>query len=480
MSYQKFTKDIGIIGLTNLATILKGIVILPFITKLLGAENYGIWAQLGITLSLITPIILLGLPSSLVRFLAAEKNKKEIQEGVCSVLAVVFSIALIAALLLIIFSSPIAGFFQCQSILVKILSFIIILECLNSVILNTFRVFQRIKTYAFFTIIQSLGEAGLVTLAVLSGYGLFGAVISLLAIRLIIFLISFSLILKTIGIKIPTFSKIKEYLSLGLPTVASNTSYWIVTSSDRYLIGWFLGVLFVGYYAPAYTLGNIINFFVFPFIIVLPAVLSKLFDENKINEARDYLKYSLKYFLMIAVPSVFGLSILSKPLLILFSTETIAENASYVTPFVALSILLYGTSSIFSEIFPLVKKTRLSAKIWIIVASVNLGLNFVFIPIFGIMGAAITTLLAYSFALILICYFSFKELRFEIEWVSIVKSILASILMTLFILWFSPTGLSKTVLAIVLGVFVYGTAIFLLRGLNEKEISFLKSFRLNA
>jgi O-antigen/teichoic acid export membrane protein len=269
-------------------------------------------------------------------------------------------------------------------------------------------------------------------------------------------------------------------LSLGLPTVASNTSYWIVTSSDRYLIGWFLGVLFVGYYAPAYTLGNIINFFVFPFIIVLPAVLSKLFDENKINEARDYLKYSLKYFLMIAVPSVFGLSILSKPLLILFSTETIAENASYVTPFVALSILLYGTSSIFSEIFPLVKKTRLSAKIWIIVASVNLGLNFVFIPIFGIMGAAITTLLAYSFALILICYFSFKELRFEIEWVSIVKSILASILMTLFILWFSPTGLSKTVLAIVLGVFVYGTAIFLLRGLNEKEISFLKSFRLNA
>lgn len=42
-SCKKFTKDIGIIGLTNLIVVLKDLVILPFITKLLGTESYGIW-----------------------------------------------------------------------------------------------------------------------------------------------------------------------------------------------------------------------------------------------------------------------------------------------------------------------------------------------------------------------------------------------------------------------------------------------------
>ena len=80
MSYQKFTKDIGIIGLTELVIALKGLVILPIITKLLGVENYGIWAQLIVTLSLITPIATLGLPYTLVRFLAAKKDKKGIKD----------------------------------------------------------------------------------------------------------------------------------------------------------------------------------------------------------------------------------------------------------------------------------------------------------------------------------------------------------------------------------------------------------------
>jgi len=473
-SYKKFTKDIGLISLARLAVILKGIIILPFITKLLGAENYGVWAQLGATLGLIAPIILLGLPFSLIRFLAAEKNKKEIQEGIYSALAVIGGFALIITLVLILFSNPIAAFFQCRSFLIKILAFTIFLQCLNTIPLTLFQAFQEIGKYSFFTIFQSFGEAGLVASAVLLDYGLSGAVISLLIIRLVIFLIVFSLTLKKFGIKIPSFSRIKEYLSFGLPTVASNTSYWTITSSDRYLIGLFLGVLFVGYYAPAYTIGNVITFFVFPFIIVLPAVLAKSFDENKINKVKIYLKYSLKYFLMIAIPAVFGLSVLSKPLLILVSTKEIAENAFYITPFVAVSILLYGSSSIFGGILTLVKKTKISAKIWTAAAFFNLGLNFLFIPIFGILGAAVTTLISYFFASALICYYSYKELRFKIDWKSLMKSIFASSLMSLFIIWFNPVGLLKTLTAILLGVIVYGILIILFKNIDKKEFNFFK------
>ena len=78
--YKKFTKYVTLIGLINITGQLKGIIVLPIITKLLGAMDFGIWTQLRVTVNLLTPFILLDLPSSIVRFLAAEKNKEEIQE----------------------------------------------------------------------------------------------------------------------------------------------------------------------------------------------------------------------------------------------------------------------------------------------------------------------------------------------------------------------------------------------------------------
>ncbi|MFA7714941.1 MAG: oligosaccharide flippase family protein, partial [Candidatus Paceibacterota bacterium] len=79
MPHRKFTKDIGIVSLANLAIALKTLIFLPIITKVLGAGNYGIWIQIIAAISLATPLVTMGLPYTLVRFLAAEKDKKEIQ-----------------------------------------------------------------------------------------------------------------------------------------------------------------------------------------------------------------------------------------------------------------------------------------------------------------------------------------------------------------------------------------------------------------
>ena len=475
-SYQKFAKNFGIIGLANLFVAIEGIIFLPIITKILGAISYGIWSQLGVTVSLLTPIVLLGLPGALVRFLAAEKDKREIQEGFYSVLTLIFVFALTVALFLTIFSQSIANFFQCSSVLIKILALIVLFQCLNLTLLSFFQTFQKIRKYAVFLILQVSSEIGLVVASVFLGYGLFGAVLSLLAIRLLIFLSLFILILKKIGFRIPVFSKIKNYLSFSLPTVLSSVSYWLVTSSDRYLIGFFLGVLFVGYYTPAYSIGNILTFFIYPFAFMLPPALSKLFEEGKTDEVRIYLNYSLKYFLVIAIPATFGLSILSKQILTIFSTKEIAANSYFITPFVVLSILLYGIYIIFVQILSILKKTKIFGVIWLIAALLNIVLNIVLIPFFGILAAALTTLLSYSFALLLVYYYSSKDFQFEIDWQFVVKSILASILMSLFIVWFNPLGLLKTILAIIFGVLIYGVIIFLLKCFNKEEIEFIKSF----
>lgn len=473
-SHFKFTKNIGIMGFINVLMALKGIILLPILTKSLSVENFGIWSQIMVSLSLITPIAVLGLPYALIRFLPAEKERKEIQEGIYSVLALVFIFTLVIAALLMFLAGPIGDFLQSPPNFIKLLGLVIIFECLNLVLLNVVIAFQKINRYFYLTIFSIFGELGLIAGVIILGYGLWGAIISFLAIRIIVFLVLFNFILKEKGIKVPTFQRIKEYLAFGLPSITSSISYWIIAASDRYLIGAFLGVVFVGYYSPAYSIGNLINFFIYSFVSILPATLSKFFDENKIEEVRKYLKYSLKYFLMIAIPSVFGLSILSRQLLTIFSTPEIASNSYYITPFVVVSILLYGTYVIFGQVFVLFKKTKISGTIWMAAALLNLGLNFIFIPWFGILGAAITTLLSYTFASSLTWYYSSRKFLFEIDWKFIMKSVFASAIMSLAILWFNPMGLLNTVMAIILGVLLYGILIFLFKGFKTKEIEFLK------
>jgi O-antigen/teichoic acid export membrane protein len=283
MSYKKFTKDIGMVGLTQLITALSGIIVLPVITKLLGAENYGVWTQLMVTLGLISPIAILGLPYTLVRFLAGEKDKREIQDGIWSVFTIIFCVSIIISLFLISFSIPISRLFNCDKVFVQILPFIIMFFCLNLLFSNIFRAFQQTKEYCFFSIFENLGETGLVILSIFLGYRLFGAVLSVLIMQFITFLIMGALIIKRIGIKIPQFRKIKNYLAFSLPNIMGDISFWVIQSSDKYFVGFFLGTLFVGYYAPAYTLGGVISFFLAPLVFLLPATLSKHYDENKID-----------------------------------------------------------------------------------------------------------------------------------------------------------------------------------------------------
>ena len=425
-THKKFTKDVGIIGIVNLLIGVKGLFLLPILTKTLGVHDYGIWIQIVVTISLIAPFATLMLPGAMVRFLAGEKNKKEIQEGFFSTSVLVFFISMSFSILLIILSEPFAeNLLGDGKDLIKIVALIIPIWSLNLVFLDFFRTFQQIKTYAVFTILEAYGDVALIAYFVLSGYGIFGAVLSLLIVRAFLFLIMGCLIIIQIGVKLPNFSRLTDYISFSLPILPSALSAWVVSSSDRYVIGFFMGAVFVGFYSPGYAVGSIINMYIGPLAFILFPVLSKMYDEKKYEDVKIYLRYSLKYFLMLAIPSAFGLSLLSKPILMILSTPEIASQGYLITPFVAVSALLYGAYVIFTQIINLVKKTKITGAIWMIAAVLNLGLNIVVVPYIGILGAAITTLIAFALAFGLTAYYSFEYFKFDIDIGFILKSIFA-------------------------------------------------------
>ena len=476
--YIQFSRRIGLIGITNLLISLSGLILLPILTKTLPIEDYGTYVQITVTIGLVPGIVMLGLPYTMVRFLAAAKAREEIQEGYYSIVGITVVTAGVTSLALFILAEPIAAaLFDNRVAITRILAAIVFLECMNGLQFNYFRTFQQIKRYSGLTFFKTCLQLVLVGALVLAGYGILGATVGLFVTDLVLFLIMGILIVSEIGVVIPRFRNLREYLSFGLPTVPGNLSSWVVNSSDRYVIALFLGTAYVGYYSPGYTLGNVVSMFIAPLSFMLPAVLSKYYDDDNLSDVKTVLSYSMKYFLALAIPSVVGLSLLSKPLLTILSTPEIADQGYLITPFLALGGLLFGLYAIITQILVLEKKTGITGTIWIVAAVLNLGLNIIFVPRIGILGAAATTLVVYSLAFILSVYYSFKYLAFPVDGSFILKCLVAAAIMGVVVVIGGAQmsgGLVGIILLVGISALIYGAGLFILRGFKKEEIRFFR------
>ena len=474
-SYEKFTKDVGLIGLTNLILAFRGLILLPIISKIIGPSGYGIWALVGVTLGLVAPIYEMGLTTSFIRFIAAEKDKREIQEGFFSVFFVMICCSSVIALLLLYLSNPLSNLFfggADAALIVQITAIIVPFSAMSTGCSGYFIAFRQMKTYSLFTIAQNFGEFVLIAGSVLSGFGIIGIVFSLLVVRVLTSSIALYIILSQIGIKRPNFSHLKSYLKFGLPLLPTNIFAWVTELSDRYIIGYFLGITSVGIYSVGYGLVGFIRSFRVPLTHVLGPTLSKSYDEGKNIETQAYLRYSLKYFLTLAIPCVFGLSLLGKQILRIFTTSEFVSGY-IVIPFVAIAILLYGVyATTGAQVLKLAKKTKVLGSIWCIAGLANLGLNIVFVPRFGIFAAAATTLFSYTLATCITMYFAFQQFTFKIDWIFILKSLVASGAMSLVIIGLNPTQAGEVLLVVGLGAAVYGITLFLLKSFDNNEIKF--------
>lgn len=478
VSYQKFARDVGFIGTVQILTSLGTFFLLPIITKTLGTYDYGIWAQINITVSLITPLALMGLSMGFVRFLSAETEPKVIKEAVYSLLFFVTISGFVASFLMYIFAGPLAtyGFRDPEAAYyIQIGSFLILLNVIESISLFYFRIFRQIKKFSYLTLFETFGKLFLILILLKIGFGLHGVILATLVVQSCIILISLLIILSQIGFVIPRFIYIKEYLQFSLPLTPNALIRWITESSDRYLVTYFLGLGYVGVYSAACSIGNLIQLFVSPLQLILLPELSKLFDEDKIDQVRIYMSHSLRYFLLITIPAVFGLSALAKPLLGIFTTEDFLSGW-LVIPIIALSGLLAGIFQIFVNIMFLVKETKSTTYINIVAALSNVLLNLLLIPSMGIIGAALSTLISYFLMIVFCIWVSMKHFVFDFYFYDIAKSIFSSIAMYLFVSHFIVSNIYELFGVAGMGALIYIFVMFLIGGFSKYELAVVKKY----
>lgn len=477
MTYKKFIKHVAGVGIANLIIAIQGILLIPIITKYLGAHDYGIWIQLMLIVALLVPLSMLGLNAAVVRFLAGEKDKQKIVEAFFSSTFIVALLSLILAIVIFLLSDHVSFYlFKDSSLsnLIKITGAILVIQSLNLMGLSLFRTFRRIKAYSILTVFQSIGELLLLAYIVFSGYDLLIMLLGVLIIRTAFTLIIFSIIVSNIGFTLPHFYNTRTYLSYCLPLMVVFSFAFIISSSDRFIIGFLLGPASVGVYSVSYSISSIISLMWFPIAFVMFPTITKLWEEKDIEGVKSYFKLVFKFFSILAIPIIFGLSILSKQIILLLSTPEFVPSYNLI-PIIGAGYFFYICIVYLGEyILSLLKKTKVTGLLYTFFGFFNLGFTFLFVSQIGILGAAIATFLTYFFLAISLLYISFKYVFIDLDLFSIMKSIVAAIIMSVFIWMYNPISVMAVFLSILFGAIVYFVLLLLLNTFNKDEILFLK------
>ena len=474
--YIGYAKDVGFVAGAQVVVSLLQFARLPILTKWLGASLYGTWSLIWVTVVLITPLATLGLGMAMVRFLAAERDVARIRERFLSVVFTVLAAGVFVSIILILcsdlFASSIIGDIN-SSHLVKLASFMILTQALSQMSIAFFRTFRQMKLYSVLLLAKAAAQLGLMVALLLLGWELKGVIIAVLISDILCLAVALSAALTQIGFRFPRFTELKDYLKYGLPLVPSSAILWVIHSSDRYMVGYFMEAKDVGIYAAAYAVASIISLLLGPLQVVLLPAVSKSYDDGEIAKSRTYLKYSLKYLMLLAIPAAFGLSVLASPLIRILTTSEFTSG-SVVIPFVGSGLVLYGLYQVCMNTLYLVKKTSWILWLLSISAALNIGLNLLLIPRLGILGAAVATLIAYAVLGILTLVVSFRYFKFDLGFSFIMKSILASAIMTLAIWLFNPVSITAVTISILLGMVIYFAMIFALKAFSKSELGMVK------
>jgi O-antigen/teichoic acid export membrane protein len=474
--HSLFAKRVGLTAVSTFIASLAPIILLSVLTKTTAAEGYGVWIQVTITADILPLLTTLGLTVSMMRLLAGVKIRDEVREGFYASLSMALLSSALVSLTFYFLAEPLASIlFDGNTAVATILPAIIFVASFNYVCLGYFRAMQQIKRFAFFTAFLPCCSIVIVSTFVLLGYGISGAVLGLLLAQLLLSFLLAIKIVSELGVALPKFSHARSYLALGLPTVPSNLSYWIVNSSDRYVISIFLGAAAVGYYSPGYTVGYCIVLAVSPVSIILLPTLSAYFENHRIDQVKTTLSYCLKYFLALAIPAAFFLSLLSKQILTVLTTPDIAAQGYAVTPYITASALLFGVYGLVGNVLVLEKRTYVLATIWLLAAVLNLALTLFLVPRIGIIGAAIATLFAFACVFALVAYYARQYVRGGVSIRFALKSGAASLAMSFVIIALNPQGLLPIVLVAALCACIYVILLWILKGIGYEELIFFKN-----
>ena len=198
------------------------------------------------------------------------------------------------------------------------------------------------------------------------------------------------------------------------------------------------------------------------------------------QKSRALVESVTRTYILLAVPLVVLLCVFARPLVAMLTTAPYHEGYRLV-PFVAAAIFLSGLEERFESGLLYQKKTGIIMRLVAAAGLANLALNLFFVPRYGYLAAAVTTLACYAALFLAIMFISLKHFMWKFPLLTLARSAGAALVMAVIVLSFFSFSNSFSALdlflALTLAMTIYCAGVLLLREISVAEIRGLMSLK---
>ena len=385
------------------------------ITRNVGAEAWGIFALCFAVLNITSIFCRLGVDVALIKFVSSFQNKiAEIKGVYMNGLFLVFISSVFFSILFYCFADEIAVFLfkkEQLSLYFKIISFAIVPFSIVNVNVQTLRGLKKIKEFAFFQYISKF---------------LFAIIFFLLFTKLDNFeeyIVSvYSYTFSVLLILIATLFYINKYfkgtnakktiniykiLKTSFPMLFSSSMLLLLVWIDTIMIGIFSTEKNVGIYNVALKLATTTSFILVAVNSIVAPKISETFNNARMHEFRKLVKDSTRIIFFSTLPLLIILFLFPEFLLSFFGKEFIIAKEVFFILLVGQVINVMSGSV--GYILQMTGKEKKYQNILLVSLFLNIILNLLLIPIFGIKGAAIASVVSLAFWNLYSVFYIYKK-----------------------------------------------------------------------
>ena len=258
----------------------------------------------------------------------------------------------------------------------------------------------------------------------------------------------------------------KELLRFSYPlmfvTILGTLMHWM----DILMLGYFTDTTTVGLYHPAARTAGLLRTVLLAFMGIFAPMMSEYHRQGDVGEMGKLYKLIVRWIVSLSLPLAIIIIIYSKKIMMLFGVQYLsASNVLMVLTTAAFIQTLFGGGG---QTLTMTGFTKVNLFNSIIVVLINIILNLLWIPQYGIIGAAYATLISMALLgllrivevnhLIKITPFSLK----------LMKPIIAGVIMTAVLIYIKPVVLplhtiTSLIIITLVGLLSFFTMLWLLR-----------------
>jgi len=393
---KRTVKHTAFFAFGNIAPKLSGFILLPIYTKLISVADYGILGLLEVIELIATHILSVGIPQALLRWHDLTESEAKKKNYIFTIFAFLVCLCIFALIIVIplrnmfaesLFDKKVFGDFFIY--LFASISFTI----LSKIPLTLLRSEEKSFTYAICILLQfTINLIANIYFVAILRLGVKGVLISQMISTGVIFLSFLPYLLKRMSPHLELV-ELRSMISFSYPFIFAAIASTILNLGDRYILTELSTLNEVGLYTLGYKFSTIMKMFlVDAFILSLPIIGWKVVKENK--QPQRFFAKTLTYLVFVLLWFGLILSAYCKGIIHRFALNQAYWDAYQVVPYLVLSIAFVGMQGLFFFEFQIPKKTKYIAIIITGAALLNILLNLLFIPQFGMKGAAFATVLS--------------------------------------------------------------------------------------